>query len=119
MNANPRRAGIEIEAGHSSVERYSGVAQCLHWATAILVLVAFIYGPGGREERVYSAARDFDRQLHETLGIAVFVLAFLRVVWRMVSRQPDPPDIPRWMDLGSKVVQGLIYVLFFLLPLTA
>ena len=60
---------------HRSGARYSAVAQALHWATAILVLVAFIYGPGGSEQRVYSHARDFDRQLHETLGLCV--LAFV------------------------------------------
>jgi cytochrome b561 len=86
---------------------------------AILVLVAFIYGPGGSEQRVYSAARDFDRQLHETLGMTVLVLAFLRVLWRAASKRPDPPQVPRWMGVASKLVQGLLYVLFFLLPATA
>ena len=52
--------------------RYSAMAQVFHWATAILVVIAFVYGPGGSEQRVYSAAKDFDRQLHETLGISVF-----------------------------------------------
>src|SRR5947207_1071959 len=39
---------------HRSGARYSAVAQALHWVTAVLVLVAFIYGPGGSEQRVYS-----------------------------------------------------------------
>ncbi|HZZ95085.1 MAG TPA: cytochrome b/b6 domain-containing protein [Usitatibacter sp.] len=99
--------------------RYGAVAQAFHWIMAIVVLVAFIYGPGGNEQRVYSAARDFDRQLHETLGLTVFVLAFLRLAWRAVSTQPDPPAIPRWMDWASKLVQGLLYVLLLVLPVTA
>ena len=49
-----------------TISHFSEPTQLLHWLTAILVLVAFIYGPGGSEQRVYSAARDFDRQLHET-----------------------------------------------------
>jgi len=99
--------------------RYGGVSQAFHWIMAIVVLAAFIYGPGGREERVYSVARDFDRQLHETLGMIVFVLAFLRLAWRAVAPRPDPPAIPRWMDAASRAVQGLLYVLFFALPVTA
>jgi cytochrome b561 len=103
----------------SSVTRYSGMAQALHWATAILVLVAFIYGPGGSESRVYSSARDFDRRLHETLGLAVLILSFIRVCWRAVDRRPDPPAVPAWMGVLSKAVQGVLYLLLFIVPLTA
>ena len=88
-------------------DRYSGVAQAFHWIVAILVLVAFIYGPGGSEERVYAHARDADRQLHETLGLLVFAVTGLRVMWRMLSDQPDPPAIPRWMGVASRLIQGL------------
>jgi cytochrome b561 len=99
--------------------RYSAVSQAFHWLTAILVLVAFIYGPGGSETRVYSAARDADRQLHETLGMCVLVLVVLRLGWRAVARRPAPPDIPRWMDAASTLVQALLYVLLLALPITA
>ena len=64
-----------------SPTRYGRVAQFFHWATAILVLVAFIYGPGGPEQRVYLPVRDFERQLHETLGLCVLALVALRLLW--------------------------------------
>jgi len=99
--------------------RYGAVAQALHWITAVVVLVAFIYGPGGSETRVYAEARDFDRQLHETLGLTIFVLVALRLAWRALVRRPDPPDVPRWMDLASKGVQVLLYGLMVALPITA
>lgn len=101
------------------ISRYGPIAQTFHWITAVLVLVAFIYGPGGRETRVYSSAMDPDRQLHETLGLAVLLLVTLRLFWRMVSRRPGPPQVPRWMDFTSKIVQSLLYLLMFALPVTA
>ena len=100
-------------------DRYGAVARTFHWATAVLVLVAFFYGPGGSEQRVYSAARDFDRQLHETLGLCVLVLTLLRLLWRTVDRRPEPPPIARWMDVTSKVVQASLHVLLLALPVTA
>jgi cytochrome b561 len=102
-----------------SLVRYGRVAQAFHWVTAILVLVAYIYGPGGSEERVYSPARDFDRQLHETLGMCVFALVAMRALWRTFDTQPDPPQVPRWMGVAAKTVQWALYVLLFAVPLTA
>lgn len=104
---------------HQTVDQYSAPSQILHWLTAIVVLVAFIYGPGGSEERVYSTARDFDRQLHETLGLTVLGLVVLRVVWRAFDKRPTAPPMPPWMSIAAKAVHAALYVLLFALPLTA
>jgi cytochrome b561 len=85
----------------------------------LLVLIAFIYGPGGTEERVYSSARDFDRQLHESLGLCVFALFALRVLWRVVDKRPDPPLVSRWIGIASAIVRGMLYLLLFAVPMTA
>jgi len=103
----------------NTTARYSAPARILHWLTAVLVLVAFIYSPGGSEERVYSSARDFDRQLHETLGLSVLTLVVVRVLWRALDSRPDPPVIPRWMSIIGGAVQLALYVLLFAVPLTA
>lgn len=100
-------------------ERYGAVAQAFHWVTAILVVVAFTFGPGGSEQRVYSPARDFDRQLHETLGLCVFALVVLRLLWRMLDTRPEPVPVSRWMDLSAKAAHWALYLLMFALPLTA
>jgi cytochrome b561 len=100
-------------------DRYGAIAQVFHWLTAVLVLAAFTLGPGGSEERVYAAARDADRQLHESLGLCVFVLVLLRLAWRMIDERPDPPRVPRWMGLAAKALQGALYALLLVVPLTA
>jgi cytochrome b561 len=99
--------------------RHGRVAQFIHWATAILVLVAFLYGPGGPESRVYDVSRDADRHLHETLGTLVFVLVIIRALWRLVDHRPEPIPVARWMGLAAKSVQLALYLLMFAVPLTA
>lgn len=99
--------------------RYSAVAQSLHWATAVLVVAAFAYGPGGSEQRVYSLAEDFDRQIHETLGLAVLALALTRLGRRAFDVAPDHLPMPPWMRLLSQVVRATMYVLLLMVPLTA
>ena len=83
------------------------------------MLVAFVYGPGGAEARVYAASRDADRQLHETLGLTVLCLTALRLAWRLVDVHSDPPPVARWMGRASKAVQASLYVLLLAVPLTA
>ena len=78
--------------------RYGALTQAFHWATAVLVLAAYSFGPGGSKERVYSAARDFERQLHETLGLCVCALVLLRVLWRLVDERPR--RFPMWRPWG-------------------
>ena len=89
------------------VVRYDAVAQTLHWVTAVLVLAAFIYGPGGSEERVYSAARDLDRRLHESLGLCVLALVTMRLYFaygsNMSSRRltaPKRAPSATWVAVG-------------------
>jgi cytochrome b561 len=106
-------------AAFSTRVRYGAVAQFFHWATTILVVATFVYGPGGSELRVYSLAKDFDRQLHETLGMGVLAIALIRLAWRAFDAAPDDPPMPPWMRLSSKVVHVMIYVLLLAIPLTA
>ena len=103
----------------SPPSRYGAIAQAFHWLTAILVVAAFSFGPGGSEQRVYAAAQDSDRQLHETLGLCVFALVFARLLWRWVKRRPELPPMPHWMRVASVLTQAALYVLLFALPLTA
>ena len=100
-------------------QRFGAVAQSLHWLTAIFVLLAFIYGPGGSEQRVYLPARDFGRQLHETLGLCVFTLLILRVLWKLFDARPPAEDLPRWMEIAAKSLQGVLYLLLFAVPASA
>lgn len=99
--------------------RYGALSQALHWLTAIAVLIAFVYGPGGSEERVYAASRDVDRQLHESLGLAVLALVAIRLAWRAFDTRPGPPQGARWMDLAAKALHFVLYLLLFAVPLSA
>lgn len=99
--------------------RYGSTTQSLHWVTAILVLAAFVLGPGGQEQSVYFASHDFERQLHETVGMLVFGLTFLRLFWTLVDSPLVFEPMPDWMAKTSKLVQGALYFLLFAVPATA
>ena len=99
--------------------RYSAVAQAFHWLIAILVLAAFILGPGGSEQRVYAPANSGARNLHEALGTTVLTLTILRLLWRMWRKPPEEPPMPAWMRLAGTATHHTLYLLLFVTPLTA
>jgi cytochrome b561 len=49
----------------------------------------------------------------------VFALVVVRVLWRIVDTQPDPPQVSLWMSVAAKAVQWALYLFLFALPLTA
>jgi cytochrome b561 len=93
--------------------RYGAVAQAIHWLTAILVLAAWLVAgtwEGGHPEM---------KVLHETLGLAVFALVVLRVVWRAVDVRPAEPPGNAILALLARVMHWALYALLIFIPLTA
>ncbi|MGZ5036135.1 MAG: cytochrome b [Usitatibacter sp.] len=99
--------------------RYGRAAIAIHWLTALLVVAGFALGPGGSEQRVYAAANDTDRALHEVIGLAVLALTLLRLAWRAFARPPRLESAARWMLIASRIVQASLYALLVAVPLTA
>jgi cytochrome b561 len=104
---------------HRLITRYDSVSQALHWATAFLVLWAYINGLGGSESRVYLPLYDSQRQIHETVGLGVFLLVAVRLLWRMIEIPPVPLPVARWMNIAARLTQSTLYVLLFAVPCTA
>ena len=102
----------------SSPERYGIVTQAIHWVTALLVVAAFAYGPGGSERSAYRPSRDAQRLIHETLGMSVLILTLVRFAWTRVDTQPVH-HLAGPLALMAKVVRWLLYGLLFAVPCVA
>lgn len=106
----------------SSSSHYDTGSRVLHWITAVAVTVAFILGPGGfgrlMRNGVDPATRS-DIVWHESLGLLVFALTLLRLVW--LAFRPAAPQfaMANWMRWASKLVHLALWVLLLALPVTA
>ena len=76
--------GLDMLSSSNSSRRHGGVTQLLHWATVLLVGIAYVLSPGGSESRVYSTASDGLRDWHESVGLLLFALVLLRLMWRLL-----------------------------------
>jgi len=57
-------------------------------------------------------------QWHKSIGITVFALAVLRLIWRQANPIPAlPSELPKWERHAAAVGHSLLYVLLLLVPL--
>ncbi len=97
---------------------YTSVAKSLHWLMALMIFGLLALGfymsdlPLSPEKlQLYS--------WHKWAGITVFVLVWLRLVWRITHRPPALPDsMSPLMQLGAHAGHLLLYVLMVAIPLS-
>ncbi len=102
--------------------RYDIVSRAFHWVTALAVLVAFILGPGGYGRLIRQGVDPATRAgivWHESLGVTIFVLTSLRLLWLLVRPAPPRVPMPSWMRAASRAGHVALWALLFVLPVTA
>src|SRR3569623_3699554 len=100
----------------STPTHYGSVAIAIHWSSALAVILTFIAGfvvaetlPPGQGAPILLA--------HITLGLIVFALTILRIVWWLVAdKHPKAPaDQPWWQVRTAQAVHLGLYVLLVLM----
>lgn len=102
--------------------QYDKLSKAFHWVTAIIVITAFVLGPGdfGRllDDGIDPGTR-IDIVLHESLGITVFTLTLLRLLWVVVRPAAPKFQMASWRRLLARLMHLALWALLFALPLTA
>ncbi len=96
--------------------RYSGVAVALHWVLAAALLGSWSVGLY-MHELPLSPTRLKLYNWHKWAGITILMLSALRLAWRLTHRPPADVPMPRWQARAAHFAHGLLYVLFFAVPL--
>ncbi|RLQ87507.1 cytochrome b/b6 domain-containing protein [Notoacmeibacter ruber] len=106
----------------NTVERYGAVAALFHWAIATLILVLLPLGiymhelPQGTGSEV--SQKIWLYSLHKTLGVSVFTLAVLRVIWAAFNRRPAPIHAERRVETFlAEAVHWALYGAILATPL--
>jgi cytochrome b561 len=98
------------------IRRFTPWQRGLHWLMAILILSMFFIGVG----MVSTITPRYLTlvSIHKPLGIAILVLALIRLVLRLRDGAPAlPADLPEPMKLAAVLSHYLLYALFIAMPL--
>lgn len=96
-------------------QRYDSVARSLHWASALLIAAAFVMGL--TIDALPRDSRPPYLNLHVLVGLAVVVLALVRLGWRAGHAAPPPANSGPLATLALKLGHGALYLLMLVVPL--
>ncbi|MEM5344337.1 cytochrome b [Paraburkholderia azotifigens] len=95
---------------------FSPLARLLHWTMAVLILAMLFIGVA--MVATVSHAHATLIALHRPLGIALLLLALLRVAVRLKNGSPAlPDDMPALQRVAAKASHFVLYGLFIAMPL--
>jgi superoxide oxidase len=92
--------------------RHDPITLALHWLIALLIAAAYAAsslvedGPG----------RSWAMNLHGSLGLAVFGLSLIRILWRGFARHPAPVAMPALMARLAHYAHVALYAMMLATP---
>jgi cytochrome b561 len=97
-------------------KRFAVPQRVLHWLMAVCILFMLFLGVG--MVSTVSAKYLTLVEIHKPLGIAILLLALIRLSLRFYYGAPAlPPDLPAPMKLAAELSQVLFYALMIAMPL--
>ena len=101
----------------NSDTRYGTLMVGLHWFMLFLVVTVYTLILGRELYPSGSDPREMMKAWHFTLGIAIFVLVWLRLAVSLSQGHPRiEPGIPRWQQKLARAVHLLIYAFMIAMP---
>jgi cytochrome b561 len=105
---------------------YSIPQRILHWGMALLILFNLIFSDGMelwnrtvRKGEVVTPEILASANIHAYVGISILVFALLRLLLRYTQGVPaSPAHEPQLVKLGGMAAHGLLYLMFFIMPLS-
>ncbi|HET8881696.1 MAG TPA: cytochrome b/b6 domain-containing protein [Solimonas sp.] len=115
----PQHRAISYDRPVTAIrDSYSAPAKLGHWLVALLLVVTYGVAWTMVDLRI-SPTKLRLYNYHKWIGVTIFALVVLRVVWRRLRRPPPwPPQMPAWQRQAAEIVHRLLYLLLFALPLS-
>ena len=98
---------------------YGLVAIALHWLIAIVTFALFGLGLWMVELGYYDEWYLQAPSLHEGLGILLFIILLIRIVWRWINARPESPsNHKKWERIGSHLAHELLNLLLLIVSVS-
>lgn len=114
-----RRQPVKTAPLLNTPSAFGLVSRYAHWITATLILCLVPMGLFVSVLKAGSADSDEYLAAHQSLGLAIFAVAILRLLWLRVSPPPAPSsELKPWERRLAQFVHIGLYVLIFAFPIS-
>lgn len=98
---------------------YGVIAKTFHWLTALLFLAAYV---SVYYRHWFTEAKTPENwtalQLHLSFGVTIGVIVVLRIIWRVMSEQPNHEPGTKIEHLAAKIGHLALYAVMIIMPIT-
>ncbi|KAA2317499.1 cytochrome b [Pseudooceanicola sediminis] len=101
-----------------TTQTYGRISRALHWGLAMLILWQFL-GMAVKLILGRVPLAGFFVGLHQPVGLAIFTLVGLRVLWALLNRGHRPGHGAGVVGLAARVGHLVLYALMVIVPLLA
>src|SRR5690606_24091870 len=103
----------------NTATRYGLVAIGLHWVVAVTVIGLAILGLWMVDLSYYSPYYRSAPFWHKSIGLALFAVLVLRILWRLFTPRPAHlPNHRRWERISAALVHALLYLMLFVIVIS-
>ena len=101
----------------NNVERWGSISIGLHWLTFLMIVGLGTVGLI-MTDLPSSPFKIQIYDLHKSIGLTVFALSLLRMLWRLIAGVPTPVPGPRWQNALATLTHAGLYALLLAIPLS-
>jgi cytochrome b561 len=109
----------ERQPSFGQSDAYTHTAIAIHWLIALLILGGFAIGWVMTSIPGFTPGKLRYFSWHKWIGVTVFALVLLRIIWRLTHKAPPLPDhMTSWERVAAHAVHGGLYLLMIVVPVT-
>ena len=102
----------------NTAERFGVVSKTLHWLTFVLLIAAFTLAVS-MVNMPFSPRKLEFYSWHKWVGVTIFLLAIIRLAWRLANLVPHQPDsLPPWQRRLAALSHAALYAILIVMPVT-